>query len=441
VKWWVRVLVVLGVVATSGVTAAFAQEASPVASPAAEGRPLDLAAMALQPADLAEPGFGTGWSELADAASLAEHLALDVDVPVTEILTGLNDAGYLRRYELWLERGYPQDVATPEAPPGIVEKRVVSAVTEYATAEGAAAGFALIERGLEDQAAVQEIGPRTTPYEDVPLTTEIGDEAEATRYGHITPDTGVPVQNLNLTVRVGNLIADVIVEDHRNNPPDVAEAEVLAATLLARIEAVQTDGAPGLSNLVIRPTGESQVDTYLARDGRAIPIFGESPAQAEASRQSIGNATDVYGVERVLGEFPYLLARLYRFPSAEDAASWLTEQPELTIAVPNTGYVDVTEVADAETLGEASRVFRYGFPLDATTTAYGYAVYARVGDIVARVQVDSVPEAPLASVLELAQAQVRCLQAGSCLETIPVPAALVESVATPEAATVATPAA
>jgi hypothetical protein len=439
--WWVRVLVVLGVVATSGVTAAFAQDASPVASPAAEGQPLDLAAMVLQPEDLGEPGFGTGWSELADAASLAEHLALDVGVPVAEVLTGLNDAGYLRRYELWLERGYRQDVATPEAPPNIVEKRVVTAITEYATAEGAAAGFELLERGLEDQASVLENSPRTALYEDESLATELGDDAEATRYGHITPDTGVPVQNLNLTVRVGNLVADVIVEDHRNNPPDLAEAEALAATLLARIETVQTDGAPGLSNLVIRPTGESQVDTYLARDGRAIPIFGDSPERTEAFRQSIGSATDVYSVERVLGEFPYLQARLYRFPSAEEAANWLAEQPGLTIAVPNTGYVDVTEVADAETVGEESRVFRYGFPLDATTTSYGYAVYTRVGDIVARVQVDSVPEAPLASVLELAQAQVRCLQAGGCLETIPLPAALAEPVATPEAATVATPAA
>lgn len=427
----VRVLILVLSVSTSFVVPAVqAQDATPGSTPGTVSAQLDLPAMVLVPADLDEPGFGMGRSEFQRVEDQAEYVASLTAVPLAEVLEPLRAAGFVRRYNLALEQRVPDGAATPEGIPDPVGVRIETSITEYTSADGAAAGFALLERQFETQAEA----------EDLPLTIAIGDEAELTHSSSTTADTNLPYQNLNLTFRLDNLVADVILQDFSNQELAGADAEALAQKLQARIEEVLANGGPGLSSQVIRLEGEPAPDGYIARDGTPIPSYLETPESLALLARSFGTATDVYSLEQALGASPYLVARLYRFPSEDDAATWLADQPGPTLASPDSGYVDVADVTGVDALGDESRIFAYGFPLDDTTTARGYAVFVRVGEIVARVQVDSLPEAPRDAVIQLAEAQVDCLVAGSCPASLPVPAALVAADATPAASPAATPA-
>jgi hypothetical protein len=406
-----------------------AQDASPIASPTVLDRRLELPAMVLFPADLEEPGFGLGESGFEDATAQAEVVARETGRPLLEMVEPLRAAGFIHRYNLVLERGAPEDVATPEGVPNEVLKRIVFAVTAYTSAEGAAAGFDLLDRQWETG----------TGSEDIPLTTTFGQEAELTRSSSVTTDTNTPYQQLNLTFRIDNLVADVSIFDLTNQAPDPAEAEALATKLLGRIEEVRANGGPGLSFQVIRLGGRTVVDAYIVRDGQPEPMsLMTEPVLAE-HRQILQGANAVYDVQQPLADGSYLVARLHQFPSPDEAAAWLEQEPNPALGPSASGYIDVTAVPDAPSLGDESRTFRYGYRLDEQTTVRGYVVFVRVGDTVARVQLDNIPEAPLAAVLELAEAQVSCLHAGECPDVIPMPAALVPTGEGPAASPVASP--
>jgi hypothetical protein len=403
-----------------------AQDASPAASPATAGAPLDLAAMALFPADIDAPNFGAGSSRFEDAAVTAADIATLAGLPEADVLAALQGFGYGRRYRLNLEQPFAEGVATPVGAPNPIARRIGTTVTEYATADGAAAGFDYLERETE---ALDVVHPEA---QDLPVTT-IGDETDLTHYSAIATDTNLPYQELNLTFRVGNLVGDVYYQDFTSQMPDTAEVEALAETLKARFEQVVAEGAPGLSSQSIRAEAATDYDGYLVLDGNVIPAVGESAEAITALRESLGEATAVYTVQQPLGEAPYLAVWLYQFPSADSAAAWLAGDPTAPMAVSDANYVDVVEAPDAATIGEESRVYSYGYSLDAETTSLGFAIFTRVGDTVARVQIDSLPDVPQSVVQELAAVQAMCLESGECLYPVVNPAPLLAPVATPAA--------
>jgi len=433
-QWGSVVMVVVGLIASGGIPAALAQDASPISS-ATQDEPLDLPAMVLLPSDIDEPGFGVGQSGFERIDAQGDFSASLAGVPIDELVDTLRDSGFVRRYNLHLDQRIPEGAATPEGFSDPVGTRIVTSITEYTSADGAAASFDLLERQVEDLAQEQRAS------RDVALTTTFGEEADLTRISTFTTDTNLPYQFLNLTFRLDNLIADVIIYDFSNQEPEVAMAEALGKTLEERIGEVLASGGPGLSNQVIRPEGTATSEAYVVRDGHPIPNYLDSAETLASVARGMGNATDVYSREQPLGEFPFLVSRLHRFATDEDAAAWLAALTPSTVADSAFPYVDVTEVTGQDTLGEESRVFAYGFELDAATVAHGYMIFSRVGSVVARTQVDSVPETPLEAVLELAEAQVRCLETRSCQEPIPVPAELSETATGPSAPPGATPAA
>jgi hypothetical protein len=114
--------------------------------------------------------------------------------------------------------------------------------------------------------------------------------------------------------------------------------------------------------------------------------------------------------------------------------------PEPMISYPGATYANVEAVETGASIGEESRTFAFTNQLDAATAVAGYVVFTRVGDLVARIEVDSVPEAPLSAVLTLAEAQAACLAAGACETTVAIPDELLAQSAR-SATPVATPAA
>ena len=223
----------------------------------------------------------------------------------------------------------------------------------------------------------------------------------------------------------------------------IVAVERLAAALLARIEAVRAGAGAGLEPRLLRLELAEQppaiFDVYDRRGGETFPLYGVDPEDAADREQLYGAATDVYTYEtfvatgRVHDATPYYAVKLYRFPDAASAATWLAGAPEQLFADPGS-FIDLSEVDEAATIGEESRTVAYGFPVTNVVHTYGYRIYARVGREVARVQLDGEPEVPLPVVEALARAQVACLAGTAvCPARAPVPPALVDA-GTPVAA-------
>jgi hypothetical protein len=395
--------------------------------------PLDLPALTLLPHDLDKPDFflEEGWFNTTEG--MANYYATRHGLPTFEVLGHLRAAGYSRRYSLSFVRlaTTTGGAATPEGVSNPVGQRIVTAITEYASVEGATAGFDYLERQLE---------ARDDAFQDIPLTTPVGEEAELTRWRGVHGPTGTPLNAVYLTFRTGNLVAEVSITDWMNQEPDAAEVEALAAKLRDRIEEVRTTGAPGLSNRLVRVEGKRAPEGYLVREGVPITSFAvDRPSGTIVLIEGATYwATDVYQSVLNVGTVDELDLALYRSATAEAASTWLAEHP-VTLLEGEEGFVDIEEIPDVAVIGEESRVFSYSLREDRRIV--GYAVYTRVGDVVAGIDVASSQNTPLGVVLELAEAQAGCLALASCHEPVALPEAHAAGEPALQASPSATPAA
>lgn len=400
--------------------------ATPASSPqTGQTALLDLAGMVLAPADLTQPGFVLDTDGMVTLSEEAARVNQDRGGHAADFqrLSGeLRAAGWQRRYENRL--GLPRS-----DDPAHFTRAVITSVTAYADATGAAAGFAT----LQDMSAIPTA-------HDVPSTRTIGDRSQLTSDSGTTSDN-VPYQSLALAFQTGNLTAGVTIEDFTNNPPDVALAESLAAKLQTRIGDVRRRG-DGLGSEILRlaTTGPSStLDGYIRRDGVTIPFANETAASFAARDAGYDGATDVYDVQQRLpagtapgSSPPYYVVWLYRFPNPTAAATWFQTLPPALAAKPGQ-YVDLSPVAGARAFGDESVTLGYGYRASETITTRGFMVLTRVGRDVARIQLDARSPVPPTAVETVAAAQVACLHAGVCPSTAPVPAALIPSTATPPA--------
>ncbi|MBW3633162.1 MAG: sulfatase [Chloroflexi bacterium] len=414
---------------TLGASSRISPLASPMASPVPVARALDLAAMALTPSDLDDlglTGFGQQTSafltleEQVEQLATAASLGMDADA----IGSGLAAAGFQRRYQRQL--GLP---SRPGAPPSRLHTFVAPYVIEYASSEGAAAGFALLETEAPD-----------ARMKDVPETRVIGDRSEVTRFRQ-SSENGEPYRALDLTFQVDNLVAGVTVGEFHGREPDLATVEALAERLLERVRLGQASADPGLSNLALRlggPDIETRSDEYGRISGQTFPNYSETPDEFADRTQRYGDAVAVYGVGQSIpvggpartDDTRYFVS-LYEFGSERDAVGWLQDGVARAELSPN--VIAATPVAGAAVIGDASATLAIATERGGAGTARGYLVEVRVGARTAQVQLLGVPDVPLAPVEELARSQVACLQAGACPGYASPPASLPQPAATPEA--------
>jgi len=187
-----------------------AEPASPAASPEALGDRLDMAAMALDSSVL-PPEFQLVYESYIAPAAL--DLRLGGIIEQSEIAaTGLR--GY-----------YESSYSTPE---GTAQLR--SYLQEYADEQGAAAGFALFEdetRLAPDAAFTDEPGPG------------IGEEpSEITTGSYAAPVPETGPTNIDITFRVGRIIAGVAMDSSADTTIDRELTLDLARALEERINAV-----------------------------------------------------------------------------------------------------------------------------------------------------------------------------------------------------------
>lgn len=413
-------LVALGLAAGWTLVAA-AQSATPI-----PGLPrADIAAMTLVPGDLPDPGYGL---EGGTRLTLAEEAAGVVAYRGGESVAGTVAAFQERLSAVgWLER-YTSALALPNRDdPTIVDRRIVTYVTLYTDLTGAAEGFGL----LEDESTVANAT-------DIPGTRSIAEQSEITRSTGILSGSDLPYQSLDLTFRTGSLTAGVLIYDNRNIPPEVAEIEALADRLLGRVQDVLSTGGPGLGARALRLAGPParipfHDELYELKNDGIIPYLGEEPDVIASREVQYGTATDVYSVYQALvagddepDDDPYVVVRLYRFPDASSAANWLAGLAD-NLRGQSDEYPEVTTLVGGLTGAEESVSLGYTYNATDTLVTRGFLIAMRAGPIVARIQVDGLPQPPIAAVQEMAEAQARCLSdpsGGTCTTAFPIPTSL-----------------
>ncbi len=413
-----------------------AQVATPVASPTPE-LPLDLAAMSLTPADLET----IGWANAAVGASSLRDLAAEIDLLAYDPKLAPLQASYRERLTAaGLRHRYANtlfQIAVPLQTTGNgsyqSDRIVTTGVVDYATAAGAAAGFALTEDESYDPS-----------LHDVVSIRRFGDQSEVTR--GVDPSTAVPW--LNLTFQLGNLVADVWLTDYTVAEPDLASVETLAELLHDRIERILAGGAPNLSTRILRLhpiTGQIwwnySVDRFSRIDGQLASsywsLIDALTTAATPQAQTLEGGTDPftgarYDFAAYITNDPWLLpptsgqvTALSSFNSsltddgtAETAAEHLALLRRDYSAIPDPTRFSL--VPGAPTFGDESFTAKLIF-----NGRLNYYIVARLGSIIASVYVFA-PDRPtaVAAVESLMTAQLACIQSLNRCEPLPMPDAL-----------------
>lgn len=406
---------VLLVAPRSGAPRAMAQGAQPR---------LDLAALTLVPADVPGPGWVHEGAFVEDQAAEARNIAAYRGGGVTsqQVATKMRSFEWQRKYVNVLTRPAGSDPAN-----SVVEAR--SYVTEYATAEGAAAGFTY----LEDESMVKTAA-------DVPDAPTLGEQSEITKDSGVAAD-GQTYRSLDLTFRVGNLVAGVTLISHpwhaSFTTPDVATIVAVGQILAQRVSAPPAPGTT-LGSHVLRLGGEQYRfttldDAYYRLNGRDIPVSGETAAAAKARVASYTSAADVYqlwqGISGVGTSQTLYGVTLLRFPSPDDAAGWVNNLA--TILGKNSFYGDLRPASVTGQFGDQAVALTYAPGGGGATAPHAALMAVRVGSDVARVHV--VPAGaggvPPMVVAELAGLQATCLAGGACPDPAPVTPGLAALVA------------
>ena len=430
---WLVSISVLSLVAVTPVMVATAQDPTPPVTSAASPAPetlIDLAALTLRPSDLASlglPGFGlANESSLRDAATDAIIQAGGDAIEVTERLHAYREEGFRYRY-----LGSVLRPRTPlvRLPSGLVaaDQRITTAVSEFETVEGATAGFAVTEGVLDDQ-----------PGQDVGGSRTFGDESELTRGTGYEIETGNPLQWLELSFRVRNYIAEIVITDFDNAEPDIATIERLGDVLLTRIEQAPSATGPSYSPRVLRiaplvpwiEKGRVR-DFYVRFAGIDEPMFAQLVNAAPSDQATPAAATPVPADAALLPQDTYMFWTPVGEGNPFDLplyVGWIDHyatplQAAAALAAVTTdlgpGYVNVRDLTQTSPrVGDASRALVYRYVGDPTGPVRGHVVIAQVGSTIVRIQVDGPDGARRAGVAALAERQVACLQTTQACEPV-----------------------
>ena len=399
----------------------------------------DLAALALRPADLTEAGW---FHEGAFVQSLADQVRdhavyLGSDTAAADVERVLVDAGWMRQYVSMLSR---ETRVTSEGP----VQRLRSYVTSYASPEGAARGFSY----LEDESQI-------SGATDIATTASFGEESELTREQGTSGLDGRAFRSLDLTFRVGELVAGVTLITYGTAEalePDLLAVERLASMLEGRLSTGDVDS--GLGAHVVRLGDETRQlvtfdDAYYRFGGEDVPLAGEVVNAGRLRTESYADAIDVYqlwqGIDTGTDGGVLYGETLLQFADAAAGEEWLLNL-ESTLAE-NPFYGDLRYAGGIGSQGLGDRALALSYVANGGTTGAPRSVLVavQVGSVVIRAHL--VPQGDLPSIgvdlaVEMARAQVACLGDIECAELGEVPGdlvALLDDAQTPDASPISSP--
>ena len=429
----------------------------------APGPLLDIARVVPYPADFGDlvPGIGFLDGRFYTLEEEAARTAVTADGDVRETRRRLAEAGWLQRYE--------NRLAVPNADnPDVFDIQVSSFVVEYASGADARSAFTTL---VGDEPTVE--------------APTVGDESAVTLLTGTTPDTGSEYQAARLVFRVGPILGMIVYADLRNEAPDLALLDTVAQGVAGRGAVVADRQSVPLGAMTLRldPAGAAEGlirrDLYDVRAGVLTALFGEDDSTRESRIELFTGTTDAFssttngtfsqgdsgeraettapeetaeptptsviGVEGQVTESEtvatpavgdettaavataqvFMVSALYAFPADAEAEAWLVDQRERLLAQEATGVTTFTEVADAPALGDASATFATRRPVGAgEETVGGFRIYARVGAIVAVVDIGSVPDMPLNGATRIMEMQIACIEEQGCAGPATLPGRL-----------------
>lgn len=385
--------------------------------------PLDLTAFTLRPSDLPEPGWTHDGAFMESLRSLAIGFAAywADDTDAAAVQTRLTEIGWQRMYigELSLAGS-----------DGSPRERVRSYVTQYASAAGAAQGFAY----LENESFVASAS-------DVPGSRVFGVQSEITRDSGKSAVDGRAFWSLDLTFRSGALVAGVtlIAYADADAAPTVERVEALAATMEQRLSTDPADD--GLGVRVMRfDDGAAGIttyeDAYLRLSGVDIPLTGEAEAAATTRTGSYGAAGDVYQLWQGLeidGDAGELYGvTLLRFADDTVAREWLADLPETLGGIAFYGRLQVLDDVGEAEFTQPAVAMRYVAGGGSTDAPRAALIAVQLGSLVLRVHL--VPrgrsdDVPLSALIGLARKGIACANDGACAPLAGLPDAASPSAA------------
>jgi hypothetical protein len=409
--------------------ASLAAWAAPGGSAAPRGDvPVDLAAMILTPADLADAGleefgppfFGDAprYRSLGDAAAQA---AGSRGLSERRVTVALRDAGWEGQYTYLL-----QVLSDPEALGSPPTQGVAIEVTAYGDADGAAAAFA-----YHEQDNPPSKGVISTPVR----APRLGDGAELTLE---SAKANGPVKAMKLAILTDRFVATLRYSDETKagfgSDPDTAVMRTLGKRLLDRMDAAVGAGEPGLSVLSLRLDGNDgntatkPRDEYEVLDGEPIPYAGMTAAdrQGDADRYRDAGITHLFHHTRYFytGDTEFWAGyNLYltRYGDKEAAHVGLVAESG---GYTGGAFEDAAQDETSQPVGDEAMVVSFSRELDSGKKVTNYRVWARVGAEVVLVSVSpQVETIPVEVAEEIVAAQADCLAARAC-EAMPIPAGL-----------------
>lgn len=435
------------------------------------GQLLDIARVVPYPADFGEliPGIGflDGRFYTIEEEAARTAAAAGDQGNTRAAQRGLVEAGWLQRYE--------NRLAAPSADdPSSFSVQISSFVVEYASGADARSAYAGL---VGDGQGV-----------DFPT---IGNESFLTLLTGTTPDTNTDYQAARLVFRVGSMVAMIVYADLTNQPPNLDLLYTVAQTVAERGIVVADRQTVPLGSMALRldpSTATGRIirrDLYDARAGTLTALYNEDEATREIRVALLTGTTDAFtsttsgtfaepggrgdradreqeapaapptptSVIGIEGEAPAaapatppptstqppaeaelataqvsMISALYAFPGEAEADAWLAAQREQLLANPESDGATFAEVTDAPRLGDAAATFATLRPLgDTGETISGYRVYARLGSIVAVLDVTSSPDLALRNATNLMEQQLACIEALGCAGAASLPGNLFAS--------------
>ena len=441
-RWRARCLVVAAalVIALAGPVGATPGAAAQSGEVAA----VDLAALLPGILDLEAVGLngmlGAGANEFDSASAYATGFGSAEDA--SGLLALLDDAGFVRQYESY----WFNDAADQGIEPGVdfvPLTRIRFYAAQYASADGAAAGFSAIESGDTD---IDATG------------VDLGDRSEVSEATNVKG--GVKLAGVDVTVQLGTLNLGVTVQTQADSPVHGNElnlATALAGPFVERVGSLGALPTAGIGLDTLRfaaPSLDTIVNGYLIRDGRSILAFsGDTPAEREASTQAAverGNVSE-YQVYATLnpetgadadadadaGTAYNLNSRTLAYASEELARAGFGQ---ITAGF-ETAYT-VTALDGAPSVGDESVAVA---AVSANGSVFLSAMMWRDGATIRSVILEVVGRQPSPDALfAMVDAQVGCLASGTCWQFQDLPAVILDDASPPvdgEAGPTGTPAA
>jgi hypothetical protein len=366
---------------------------------------IDLPAIALSPLDPELEDYlhvGAFFESLdGEAAVIANYRGRGLEeATVAEMLARL---GWVEKYVATLNLPHPANEA-------LLQRQVRSYVTRFASAEQAQEAFVY----LEDERDV-------LTAEDRSLSRAFGEQSELT-HDRASNRNG-PFQSLDLTLRVGNLIAGVtliVYPTSEGMEPDQEVVEQLATILEERMTSF--GGAEGLSRKVVRFSDERPVvtldDAYYRRGGQDVPMADEQGAATEARVTSYREAESVYQLFQTVtgqrGGQVLMSVTLYQFREPNEARQWADDVETILAANPYYGNLQRLDIGGESWPGSV-------FTFDPNGTGEDPQVAKMVviveETLVARIQLvplGLLPPVPEQVMQQLAEAQANCLGQQGC---------------------------